>query len=239
MRQHLFNPSTAKILLTGLLIWSASAGQQVLADGAKIFTGPPPQAEELAAMLFSPQAEPEVRTRSIVFIDPNNTAKAPVRVAKAPTKRAYTAPTKRAQKAPKKRAQKAPAKRVSKAPAKRQERPERSGGFGFLINFALNSSEILPDSRPYLDQVGKMMGLPEAKDQKILIEGHTDASGSAGYNKQLSVSRAQAVKEYLIRQHKVSPQQLVTVGKGEYDLLPGRSPLDGMNRRVEFYRADL
>ena len=221
----------ARTLSTGLLIATTIAAPQAWAENATLFTGPPPSAEELANMLFEKQDVSEPRTRSIVFINQDSQA-APQRMAKAPTQRSQKA-------APKRKAKKSTPKRVAKAPAKRTERPERAKGFGFLINFALDSSQILPDSRPYLDQVGKMMNLPEAKGQKILIEGHTDARGSAEYNKHLSISRAQAVKEYLISKHNVEPQQLVTVGKGEYELLPDRSPIDGTNRRVEFYRADM
>jgi outer membrane protein OmpA-like peptidoglycan-associated protein len=37
--------------------------------------------------------------------------------------------------------------------------------------------------------------LSENRDQKILLTGHTDSVGSEQYNKILSVSRAEAIKE--------------------------------------------
>ena len=122
-------------------------------------------------------------------------------------------------------------KPATKAPTQRPE------GFGFLINFAFNSSDILPDSRPYLDQVGEMLNLEHVKDQKIVIEGHTDASGAESYNHSLSQQRATAVKQYLVQAHRIEPARLVTFGKGESELLPDRAPTDPMNRRVQFQRA--
>ena len=117
------------------------------------------------------------------------------------------------------------------APTKRPE------GFGFLINFEYNSARVLPKSRPYLDQVGEMLQLPELADQSIVIEGHTDASGSASYNHQLSQQRAIAVKQYLVKKHQVEPSRLHTAGKGEAELLPNRNPRDATNRRVQFHRT--
>lgn len=231
MKQHnrIFAQSGAKVMLAGLLTLGTATGQQALAEGVKIFTGPPPQAKELAAMMFPQQAEPEVRTRSIVFVNQNTAQPTSV---KRPKQTKQAKRTKQAK----------PAKQAKRAKqtkqAKRAKPSKRSEGFGFLINFALNSSEIQSDSRPYLDQVGEMMKLPEAAKRKIVIEGHTDASGSAGYNKQLSIRRAQAVKDYLVKKHKVEPELLVAVGKGEAELLPDRSPRDGMNRRVQFHRAN-
>lgn len=238
---------TKNTMISALLVGSALLTQQAMAEGVQIFTGAPPSADELAAMMFPEQENPQLRTRSIVFIDPNNTAPAkPVKKAKAQKKRVKKV-AKKAKKSKKyakkksyaKQVKKVTAKRVQKAAPKKVARAtQNSGGFGFLINFALNSSAIMDDSKPYLDQVGKMMHRPEAKGQVIVIEGHTDASGSETYNKELSVERAKAVKAYLVSQHKVDPKQLVTLGKGESELLPEYSPHDGMNRRVQFHRAE-
>lgn len=115
-----------------------------------------------------------------------------------------------------------------------EARPE---SFGFPVNFAFDSAEVLPESRPYLDQVGKMLNLPHIADQRILIEGHTDASGSAGYNRQLSVRRAQAVQRYLIENHRIDPGRLRILGKGEAEPLARLDPFDPLNRRVQFRRA--
>lgn len=108
---------------------------------------------------------------------------------------------------------------------------------GLLIKFAYDSSDILPDSRPYLDEVGKMLNLERVAEEKILIEGHADASGDEFHNLNLSQRRAKAVKQYLVQQHHVAPQRMRVSGKGETKLLEGRDPYDPLNRRVQFYRV--
>jgi OOP family OmpA-OmpF porin len=71
-------------------------------------------------------------------------------------------------------------------------------------------------------------------DRKVLIEGHTDSSGSASYNSDLSQRRANAVEALLINQG-VDPTRIVARGYGESypvatnDTAAGRQ----QNRRVE------
>jgi outer membrane protein OmpA-like peptidoglycan-associated protein len=63
----------------------------------------------------------------------------------------------------------------------------------------------------------------------IEVAGHTDSTGSEYYNQQLSVRRAEAVKNALIQQG-VAPSRINAVGYGE------RHPVSSsraMNRRVE------
>ena len=105
------------------------------------------------------------------------------------------------------------------------------------INFDYDSAKIRRDSKPYLDQIGLMMNLEKLSDQKIIIEGHTDAAGSDAYNNYLSENRAHSVREYLQSKYNISPDRLQIIGKGESAVLPGKDPNDPMNRRVQFYRA--
>ena len=69
----------------------------------------------------------------------------------------------------------------------------------------------------------------------FIVEGHTDASGDAGYNQSLSVRRANAALRYLVSLG-VRPARLVATGRGEADLLPGVDSLAAEQRRVEFVR---
>lgn len=66
-------------------------------------------------------------------------------------------------------------------------------------------------------------------DTNILIEGHTDKSGTETYNMDLSKKRGQAVTNYLI-QNSVASSRLTTTGYGEDQPI---STIDGENRRVE------
>ena len=101
------------------------------------------------------------------------------------------------------------------------------------VQFAFDSARILPDAYRQLDAVAagiKLVG-PTAK---IVIEGHTDAVGSAQYNLRLSSQRAEAVRTYLITRHGIDPARLRVVGMGKFAPLNKVSPNAPENRRVEF-----
>jgi OmpA-OmpF porin, OOP family len=109
---------------------------------------------------------------------------------------------------------------------------------GLPIEFAYNSTAILPDSRPFLDEVGKMLNMSDYAIKNLIIEGHTDAKGSDNYNFVLSKRRARAVSDYLVKHFGVSRKRLQAQGLGETKPLEGRNPFDEVNRRVEFYSAN-
>jgi outer membrane protein OmpA-like peptidoglycan-associated protein len=67
---------------------------------------------------------------------------------------------------------------------------------------------------------------------KFVVAGHTDAKGSAEYNKQLSLRRAEAVKKFLVAKG-MDAGRLTTVGYGSEKLLAPDRPEDPSNRRVE------
>jgi outer membrane protein OmpA-like peptidoglycan-associated protein len=109
---------------------------------------------------------------------------------------------------------------------------------GVQVHFAFDSAEVLPESRPYLDEVGRMMQLESVTGKKLVVEGHTDATGSDAYNQRLSERRALAVANYLVKHHGVQPERITTRGRGESAPLPGRPGEDPLNRRVQFQAAD-
>ena len=76
---------------------------------------------------------------------------------------------------------------------------------------------------------------------RIEIAGHTDNIGAPQYNQILSEKRAEAVREYLIREGGVDPARIAAVGYRDlYPVAPNQKP-DGkdnpegraQNRRVE------
>lgn len=76
---------------------------------------------------------------------------------------------------------------------------------------------------------------------KVEIGAHADAQGAANYNYQLTIRRANSVKNYLIKA-KVNPKQLVAKGYGEKHPIARNKNANGTwcaegqkyNRRVEF-----
>ncbi len=111
------------------------------------------------------------------------------------------------------------------------------GAIGLPIKFAYNSADVLDESKPYLNEVGRMLNLPEYSDQRLVIEGHTDALGSEGYNQYLSERRAASVKSYLQSHFNIAENRLFINGVGESQPLPGTDPNSGVNRRVQLRKA--
>lgn len=128
---------------------------------------------------------------------------------------------------------------ASKKPIEDPERnkTEAPDSFGFTIEFGFNSAVVPPAARPFLDRVGELMKSKRATGAKIVIEGHTDAVGSEAYNMALSARRGEAVKQYLAEVHKIDSIRLVTIAKGETELLDPHEPTSSINRRVQFRRG--
>jgi len=73
---------------------------------------------------------------------------------------------------------------------------------------------------------------------QFLIEGHTDAVGSAASNQVLSERRAESLKRVLVREFGVPPRALETIGYGEEFLLVPTQQENWRNRRVTLRRFD-
>ena len=102
------------------------------------------------------------------------------------------------------------------------------------IYFEYEQDAIRDVSMPVLDGLAEVItGLRAGT--KVVVEGHTDDSGNAAYDLDLSFRRARAVVEYL-RGRGVPENRLDFVGRGAAQpLAPGRSPeARALNRRVEF-----
>lgn len=122
--------------------------------------------------------------------------------------------------------------RIARDPAPRQGAGEPTS-FALQVQFPFNSAEIQPDMLEPLDAVAEGIRLA-GRQISIVIEGHTDASGSAEYNLQLSRRRAESVKNYLVLRHGLPAGSFRVVGKGKYDPLVRDNPFAPENRRVQF-----
>jgi outer membrane protein OmpA-like peptidoglycan-associated protein len=72
------------------------------------------------------------------------------------------------------------------------------------------------------------------------VVGHTDSTGRADYNQQLSVRRAQSVADYLMSRE-VIPERLVVTGRGQTQPIASNETPEGraLNRRVEIVLTPL
>ncbi len=101
------------------------------------------------------------------------------------------------------------------------------------VTFEFNSAELTPLAKRQLTEVGKALSMEAFKESKFVIAGHTDAVGSAEYNKRLSQARAEAAVSFLVNEHGLDAARLEPRGKGESALLPDVAQDAGENRRVE------
>jgi outer membrane protein OmpA-like peptidoglycan-associated protein len=100
------------------------------------------------------------------------------------------------------------------------------------IPFELNSSALMPQASAQLTALEQALTSASLGKDKFVVAGHTDAKGSAEYNKQLSFKRAEAVKKFLVSKG-VDAGRLETIGYGSERLLAPDRPEDPSNRRVE------
>ncbi|PKL98260.1 MAG: hypothetical protein CVV17_10625 [Gammaproteobacteria bacterium HGW-Gammaproteobacteria-7] len=103
--------------------------------------------------------------------------------------------------------------------------------------FATGQSALRPEARDNLNRLIEFVQRrPEAQ---VLIEGHTDSSGSASQNQTLSEKRAQSVRQALIEEG-VDPRRLTAVGMGQGQPIGDNATAEGRarNRRVEVIVLD-
>ena len=211
---------------TALAAGLAAISQTAAADDVVMFKNVP-SAEEVNAVLFG-QGDAKVggmRTRSIRIIEPSARAiQDQTRAIRLHEPENAPLPTDTG------------AQTVAAATDEVPVPAESNGvGLGFNLQFAFDSVELLPESKPYIDRLGEVMGAAENQGKVLLIMGHTDATGDDSYNARLSENRAAAVKSYLTATWNIPADQLQVQGAGETQPLAGTDPNDGVNRRVEFF----
>ena len=101
------------------------------------------------------------------------------------------------------------------------------------VNFEYASATLSPDARIVLDNLGRALSDPVLKSSRFMVAGHTDSVGGAAYNLALSKRRAQAVADYLVREHNVDSNRLQIEGFGSIKLLDASNPTSAVNRRVQ------
>lgn len=215
--------------MAGLLFFAsglATAGDVTLYDKA-------PSVEELQRQLTGNDVvdgKKKLRTRSIVFGD--SSAPAQQETVPAPAQPAHSPASSAASSHQDYQPAQASPRPQQPAPARQQAMQVGEKAIAFPINFRVNSSEILPESVPFLESIAGLM----QKDGgvRLLVEGHTDASGSPVRNNTLSRERAYSVVNYLIDQYRIEPTRLMPVGKGFSEPLEGTVPTNPKNRRVQF-----
>jgi OmpA-OmpF porin, OOP family len=103
------------------------------------------------------------------------------------------------------------------------------------IKFKTDSAELLPESDGLLFEVRDTLNAHPGI-HKVRVEGHTDATGDPGYNRDLSQRRAEAVSSWLV-EHGIDRGRLQSAGLGESRPIDTNATEAGRhnNRRVEFH----
>ncbi|MFO1183742.1 MAG: OmpA family protein [Bauldia sp.] len=100
------------------------------------------------------------------------------------------------------------------------------------VYFPLNSSLITPQATPLLINLGFALRSKDLQGGVYLVSGHTDITGPAAYNIELSQARAISVKRFLVENFRIDPSTLIAVGYGAEHLKNPANPAGGENRRV-------
>jgi outer membrane protein OmpA-like peptidoglycan-associated protein len=98
--------------------------------------------------------------------------------------------------------------------------------------FDVDRSDLRPAAQENLVKLTTI--LQKYDDTNVLVEGHTDATGTEDYNMQLSLRRSSTVATFLAGQG-VAAARLSAVGYGEIQPIATNETADGrqQNRRVE------
>jgi outer membrane protein OmpA-like peptidoglycan-associated protein len=98
--------------------------------------------------------------------------------------------------------------------------------------FQTNSSRLSTAAEQNITELAKI--LAKYKDTDILVEGHTDSTGTDAYNQKLSEERADAVASYA-KGLGVKGSRFTTTGYGETQPVASNATAEGRqkNRRVE------
>jgi outer membrane protein OmpA-like peptidoglycan-associated protein len=101
------------------------------------------------------------------------------------------------------------------------------------IKFKLDSYELDDTAKASLDEFAtRVKGLTD--QYFVEIQGHTDDTGGERYNEELGQDRADAVRRYLSREHKLPLARMSTISYGDTLPLESNKTRDGRsaNRRV-------
>jgi outer membrane protein OmpA-like peptidoglycan-associated protein len=100
------------------------------------------------------------------------------------------------------------------------------------INFATGTATLEAPAKIYLDKIARLLNA--ASNMELLINGHTDNTGSTAVNVKLATDRASVVKYYLISKG-ISADRLKASGFGSTQPIADNNTPEGKakNRRVE------
>ena len=103
------------------------------------------------------------------------------------------------------------------------------------VGFDYDSAQLTARGRRQASEMADAMGAAEFHEDRFLLIGHTDTRGTEDYNLDLSLRRAQSLRDYLTARSGFGEGKIQVEGRGEQEpVAHGNSPSDHeLNRRVE------
>lgn len=100
------------------------------------------------------------------------------------------------------------------------------------VLFVTGKSDLLPGAQSTVDRLARY--LTEYREKTVLIEGHTDSTGTDAINLRLSQDRAESVRLALISRG-IDPSRITATGLGSSRPVASNATAEGrqQNRRVE------
>ncbi len=114
---------------------------------------------------------------------------------------------------------------------------DKDGHVALHINFDIDKATLRPDAKPVVAEIDKLLGADPAL--KLSIEGHTDNTGTAAHNRELSAARAASVRDALVALG-IDASRLSSKGFGQDKPVADNGTESGraQNRRVELVKVD-
>ncbi len=101
------------------------------------------------------------------------------------------------------------------------------------IQFPVGQAIIMPNNYLLLSKAQR--AIRTFGEPSVVIEGHTDSTGTLELNKHLSQQRAESVRQYLIANQTLPAEKLIAVGYGPERPLASNATAEGraINRRID------
>jgi outer membrane protein OmpA-like peptidoglycan-associated protein len=128
------------------------------------------------------------------------------------------------------------AKLKTDAPRENISAAVNEAAVSLVVLFDYNSFTLSDEAKQKLAPLAQALKSPEMQGLRFKIEGHTDAVGGDAFNQDLSLRRAEAIKNYLTSQFDVDSASIEVDGKGKQGLADPKHPDSELNRRVRVVR---
>lgn len=129
-------------------------------------------------------------------------------------------------------AQKQECAQLEKAGLRCQSIIPKSSMDSVVVTFARGSAKLSDEAKDFLHMVGKALQRRSDTWASLVVEGHTDSTGTNEINRRLSKERAETVRDFM--QAEYGLKNIQAVGRSSEKLKDAENPGSELNRRIEF-----